>query len=305
MPLIIHSDAEETIGLDELVERLVERKLDTTDTESMLEAGDLLKKLGNNRTFLGDIALEELKGRTGLDNFDKSYGPQVMMLVPPDDGDRGFFIRANFWPSERDHVTRASGTRPFAYHQPHDHSFNFLTVGYFGPGYSSNYYEYDYAATAGYPGEPVDLRFIEKAELTLGKVMLYRAFVDVHDQLPPTSMSISLNIMESSPRGLLFDQYGFDTSSRTVREIINPLPSTVLMPLLASVGDEDGLDYLSEVAKGPGKDRIRFAALRAVAGSRPTLAGAREILERGLSDRSRLVSGWSAFELERLNAVSG
>ena len=39
---------------------------------------------------------------------------------------------------------KASGISPFFYHVPHDHNFSFLTVGYLGPGYWSEYYEYDY-----------------------------------------------------------------------------------------------------------------------------------------------------------------
>lgn len=303
MPLVIESDAEEAIQLDELVEYLVQEKIDTTDTAAMAVAGEMLKKLGNNRTFLGDIVLSELKGRSQLDPSKNVYGPQVVMLVPPRDLSAGFFIRANFWPSEKDHILRTSGTRPFGYHRPHDHSFNFLTVGYFGPGYSSNYYEYDYTRTAGFPGEPVDLRFIERSELHEGKVMLYRASVDVHDQIPPSSMSVSLNIMESSPRGLVFDQYGFNTERRSIEGIINPLPSTVLMPLIASLGDADGLDYLTEVAKGHPKDRIRFAALQALASSCSTTAESMDTLNIGVGDRSKLISGWSGFELDRLETL--
>ncbi len=61
-----------------------------------------------------------------------------------------YFIRANFWPSPRDSVFKLSGTSPFFYGLPHDHNFSFLTVGYLGPGYWSEYYEYDYAAVTGF-----------------------------------------------------------------------------------------------------------------------------------------------------------
>ena len=53
---------------------------------------------------------------------------------------------------------KASGTSPFFYHVPHDHNFSFLTVGYLGPGYWSEYYEYDYGEVVGMPGEKVDLQ---------------------------------------------------------------------------------------------------------------------------------------------------
>jgi hypothetical protein len=34
---------------------------------------------------------------------------------------------------------RASGAAAFVYGLPHDHNFDFLTLGYFGPGYWSDY----------------------------------------------------------------------------------------------------------------------------------------------------------------------
>src|SRR3546814_33924 len=84
-------------------------------------------------------------------------------------------------------MVRDSGTDPFFYGKAHDHNFSFLTVGYMGPGYWSEYYEYDYANVAGYVGEKVNLRYIEKSKLDEGKVMLYRIHRDVHLQLPARS----------------------------------------------------------------------------------------------------------------------
>ena len=54
------------------------------------------------------------------------------------------------------------------------------------------------ASVVGFPGEEVNLRFIEKSRLDQGKVMLYRAHQDVHLQLPADAMSVSLNILETS-----------------------------------------------------------------------------------------------------------
>jgi hypothetical protein len=62
-------------------------------------------------------------------------------------------LRANFWPAREDPVVRASGPAAFFYDLPHDHNFPFLTYGYLGPGYWSDYFEYDVDALAGVPGE--------------------------------------------------------------------------------------------------------------------------------------------------------
>ena len=110
-----------------------------------------------------------------------------------------FLMRANCWPAAADSVVVNSGTDPFFYGRPHDPNFSFLTVGYVGPGYWSDYYEYDYERTVGFIGEKVDLRFVERSRLSEGKVMMYRRHRDVHSQLPPDSLSVSLNIMAVSP----------------------------------------------------------------------------------------------------------
>lgn len=40
------------------------------------------------------------------------------------------------------------------------------------------------------------IRFVERSNLAEGRMMLYRAHRDVHSQLPPESLSVSLNIMD-------------------------------------------------------------------------------------------------------------
>lgn len=49
-------------------------------------------------------------------------------------------------PSGGDPITAASAATNLAYGYPHDHNFSFLTSGYLGPGYVSDYYEYDYSS---------------------------------------------------------------------------------------------------------------------------------------------------------------
>ena len=207
MARIIPCAEERMLSLGDLVQALNDESFDPADEESFAAAAPLLKGLANNRDFLAEIAIAELKDRCNRQSLENRYSSQVIMLHRASEK---YFIRANFWPSPRDSVFKASGTSPFFYHVPHDHNFSFLTVGYLGPGYWSEYYEYDYGEVVGLPGEKVDLRFIEKAKLDQGKVMLYRAHRDVHNQLPADDMSISINIMEASNRLPFLSQYQFD-----------------------------------------------------------------------------------------------
>lgn len=303
MPLVIDAPQGDAIELDELVEYLHDADIDTSDHDAMVSVAPMLKRLNNNRTFLSDLALEELKKRTSIGNGTNNYGPQVIMLYAPTRRFQTFFLRANFWPATQDHILKASGPEQFFYHHPHDHSFNFLTSGYFGPGYSSNYYTYDYERTAGYPGEPVALKFVEKSALHEGKVMLYRACVDIHDQLPPESMSISLNIMELTVRGGVLDQYSFDVERNLVGAMINRMSMACLMPMIAQLGDGDAADYLEETARSHLSERVRFSALKAMAGTQPDLDSTIAVFERGTRSDSALVAGWAKHKIDRLESL--
>lgn len=305
MPIVIKTDEDEAIGIEELVEYLHDAKIETADHDSMVSAGFMLKRLANNRNFLSQLAVDELKNRKNLGASSNRYGPQVIMLYAPRRRDQNFFMRANFWPSTQDHIFRASGPEQFFYHHPHDHSFNFLTVGYLGPGYHSNYYEYDYSNTHGYPEEQVNLKFIENMSLDEGKVMLYRSCIDIHDQLPPDSMSISLNIMELSIRGGAIDQYSFDTDKSCVSSMINRMPMACLMPLIAASSDDNGHDYLTETSRTHMSGRVRLSAIRAMAAAEQNLDACRNVLALGLSNDDGLVSGWAATQLRRLEILDG
>src|SRR5437868_2052006 len=217
MPRIVTCPETDAITLAELIEALNDPRFDPTDEDSFAAAGPLLKRLANNRDFLAEIALAELKDRCHRQSASNRYSSQVIMLHRASEK---YFLRANFWPSPRDSVFKTSGTSPFFYHVPHDHNFSFLTVGYLGPGYWSDYYEYDYGSVVGYPGESVNLRFVEKSRLEQGKVMLYRAHKDIHLQLPADAMSVSINILETSHSSVFRDQYQFDVEHQTIAGIM-------------------------------------------------------------------------------------
>ena len=186
---------------------------------------------------------------------------------------------------------------------PHDHNFSFLTVGYLGPGYWSDYYEYDYGEVVGFPGEEVDLRFVEKARLEQGKVMLYRAHKDVHLQLPADEMSVSLNIVETSHSSVFRDQYRFDVENRTIAGIMTRTSLEPMLALAAHYRRREGQDLLADFAAAHPSDRIRWCALRARAAAAPTLDAPHRRLRGG--DRTAtalLVSAMARREIARLEA---
>ena len=303
MPLVLKQSTQDCVDLGDVVEFMHDNKIDTSDQESFSQAGEILAKLSNNRQFLVNRAVEELEDLCVSQDETNTYSAQVMMLSRPSHKSSNFFIRANFWPAKEDHIYKTSGPAPFFYHAPHDHNFNFLTVGYHGPGYASDDYEYDYDQVAGYTGEKANLRFVERSSLHQGKVMLYRAFLDVHDQLPPEQMSISVNICEHSLRGQVLDQYAFDTASDRISGIINRNTAVGLMPVAAELGGDEGRELLGEIARTHASDRLRACAIRALASAAATSQEARRIIERSADDVSPLVAGLARHRLGRIGEV--
>jgi hypothetical protein len=300
MPRIVPCDPDApAISLEELIAALNDEGFDPADEDSFAAAGPLLGRLGRNRGFLADIALAELKDRCTRQSLENRYSSQVIMLHRASEK---YFIRANFWPSEQDSVFKASGHSPFFYHVPHDHNFSFLTVGYMGPGYWSEYYEYDCASVIGAPGEKVALRFVEKAKLDPGKVMLYRAHRDIHNQLPADEMSVSINIMHASPCLPFLNQYRFDPKTCEIVAILNKTSTEALLALAANHEGGNARDLVETFAARHPCERIRFAALRELAGAEADVDAAAARLERGTHEASAFVAAMSAHELGRLEA---
>lgn len=307
MPITVpkeQSDAvADSIEVGDLVAYLLDNKIDTRCHDSMLSASDMLKRLSNNRKCVAEVALQDLKSRDDMDHTYASYGPQTIMLHYL--RGQNFYIRANFWPAAQDHIFQSSGAKTFFYDTPHDHNFNFLTVGYFGSGYESNYYEYEYEAVHGYPGEKVDLKFVERSSMNQGKVMLYRAFQDVHDQKPGKDMSMTINIMESTLRGAFMDQYEFDVERGTVKGTINTISAGSLLPMLALADDGNCTDYLAETARSHFSGRVRCLAVASLAGTASTAEQSREVYEREMRSDLEEVRGFCRSRIEHLDRTFG
>lgn len=284
MPLILDPPAGPALDLAEVTARLDESGVDLADEASIAHCAALLAGLQQNRTFLADRVIAALQASYADQLEINRYSAQVFLLHR---GARGFYLRANLWPAASDAVTTASGPAAFSYGVPHDHNFSFLTAGYFGPGYVSDYYEYDPETVDGRLGEPLDLQFIERSSLSEGKMMLYRPHRDIHSQLPPPSLSVSLNIMDEGEHVPWRDQYIVDLEAGTIAR--RPTLTNGEMLLRCAVHlTENGKDIAGEFAKAHPVPRVRanaIAALAAVAEG----AGRAAVLERGIRDRDARV----------------
>lgn len=261
MPSVIAHETGAVAQLADLVHACRSAAFDGGSADGLAAVAPVLAALGNNRTFLTGIALDALKENCRTQLVTNSYSPQVIMLHAPTGN---FFLRANIWPSEREPALRATGAANFFYRMPHDHAFDFLTIGYLGPGYWSDYYEVEPEQVAGMPGEAVDLRFVERSQLSPGKMLLYRANRDIHDQMPPESLSVSINVMPLTEAQRTRRQYLFDVEAGRIISCMTATSAELLLRLSVAFGSGNGQDLAQHFMAAHPDAQMRRAAWAAL-----------------------------------------
>jgi hypothetical protein len=262
MALTLDVTTDKAISLEEYLDH-VATAVDVRDQDAVVESAGALKALANNRSFLVDKLNAELMNWSAFQP-DNGYSSQTLALG----GGDGFFVRANMWtPPSRGNDTWEWENKLYAYSQPHDHNFSFLTVGYLGSGYATSIYEYDPATVAGLAGEDVALTFLEETTLPQGKIMFYRASRDVHSQEHPEEFSISLNLMIISPEISASSQYWFDLENRKIKDHVqNAGTGRIALCKLASfIANGETVEALERISSGHLLPRVRAAAYASLA----------------------------------------
>lgn len=283
MAITLNAQNSRAVPLDEFIEH-VQSNVDLQDTDSICSAAEMLRGLANDR----DLVVRQLNNRV-KDLFQNSSvaSTQVLFLG----SGQGFFVRANFWPSSADISAGRVLQDQFAYHIAHDHNYNFMTVGYHGPGYFTEIFEYDSDALEGYVGESVDLRFLERIQFRQGMVMLYRASKDVHVQQPPEDLSITLNFMVSSSSVRLRDQFFFDLERKVLIEYPLDVDSSLrvsLIKIAGAIGNGNTTELLHNLSRTHPCRRTRLAAFQALEKLTPENTAA--IWELACKDSEPLIS---------------
>jgi hypothetical protein len=299
MPIDLKSECTSVLTLDEFVEQFATLDADPEDDESLIQAADLLRGLSNNKEFLSDYLISLLRPDKAYQTPQHDSTSQVFKIC---ELPRRHYLRAVVWPSASDSIYRQHGSAHFYYEEPHDHNFHFLTINHFGPGYESDYYEAIGSTDDWHPGAEVELKSVGRKRLAPDKLMLYRAFVDVHSQFPPESASITLNIMASRAAVLTRKQHIFDKEVRVVKRLVHHNLNPLLFHAAATIGPSDFQEKLMYLYRTGDSDLLRFHALRAAAVAEQSEDGEIDVLALGLEAPSEFISGWTRVVLKELDA---
>jgi hypothetical protein len=291
MPIDLDCSNTAPISLEEFEYRFRNLNISCDDEQGLVEAACLLSSLSKDKT----VVNEYLKRLLTYDashtdkNYELGFTAQVFPLRPLHNG---HLLRAVVWPSKSDEFYVNTGSDLYYYGVPHNHNFHFLTVGYHGPGYTSEYYEIAEPTDGWHPGARVAPKFVGREQLSEEKVMLYRAHTDVHSQFPPEKTSISLNIIPASLGARFSRQFVFNSDVNEVSYFYQNEFNPIIFSFAAAMQSENVVNTLMDIYEKNPNPFIRYHALRAAASSFSNLGARLEILEKGLQSNSDLIIGW-------------
>lgn len=170
MALSFEFEPANAISLEEYTD-YISSEIDILDQESLAASAKSLYQLSLDKSLMHSALIDPLKDIASGVQITNRYSDAVFLLYL--DPKENYFIRANVWRPLRLAADKKDlEEEVYGYERPHDHNFDFVTVGYYGPGYSTRIYEYDRSQIKGEIGEKIELKFLEETKLPTGKVML-------------------------------------------------------------------------------------------------------------------------------------
>lgn len=258
MALILKPAVAPQSCLTEFVENFRAAHVPAGDDEALIGQAGLLAGLYDNRDFLVRELMSRLEAM-----WDKDYrATATSQTVNLGDLGNGHYLRMVFWPSRADEFFERCDNSVFYYGRPHDHNFSFLTLGYDGPGYESDYFQINEPTDKWYPGRQVTLTPTGRDRLKPGQVMCYRRHIDVHSQLPPSENSISVNIMGVATRGSGANQFIFDENCGSVQQVMQNRFNPIIFDMAAAFDSGQTEEFASTIAAQTDDEYVKFYAER-------------------------------------------
>ena len=252
MTITVDCSDKEQIELDEYID-FCRSQTHLSDRDKVLSDAYMLRRLANNKRFFLDFLNGQLRRVLQYD-VKTDFTPPSFYLFSCDT----FSVRAVLWlpcdaPDSEDATSLGYGVT-------HNHHFDFLTCGYYGPGYRTIVHLCDKRRMTGLVGEQVEAAFQDDTLLTPGKLMFYRHTEDIHVQYPPESLSVSINlIFPSHPEAL--EQCAFDPETWVITRHLDPMRTTTrLFQVARLLHNEQTVEQLLAIADKHCHPRVRSMA---------------------------------------------
>lgn len=221
-----------------------------TTYQSIMDSSIGLERLANNTNILNTFIKKSLENSSS-DLKQTFYSHQSFVIGSGKNikSGKAFTLRGVIWhPEEKKRELKESFDYAYSYHFTHDHNFDFLTIGYKGPGYRTKIYEYDPNTIKGYPGESVNIKHLEDTYLSEKKMLLFRGSKDIHTQLHPEKLSVSINLLLIDEQDAPF-QYDFDIEKSQIIDLIYSGQSNIksLIEIVGQTGGYEDIQLLKNI----------------------------------------------------------
>lgn len=230
-----------------------------------MDGVEILAALSANRSFLADFVLSDLRESVRGYQSGNNYTDITINLH----FSSNYHLRANVWtPSQSFNGSTEVVDRLHAYGLAHNHNFQFLTVGYFGPGYRTTIAEFDPERITGNPiGQRAHLRNFRDITLHEGAMIYFEAHSDVHVQHPCPELSVSINLMPKQSGVHLTEQYEFDFSSDRITGYVRGQVNhrVEMIKMLGLLGGSAYHEEFLELAQSFPCSRTRLACMKQLA----------------------------------------
>ncbi|ELU8564811.1 hypothetical protein [Vibrio parahaemolyticus] len=195
---------------------------------------NLAKK--NRDTLLSNALLELAKNKKLLDNhvlssldkngftFNESYNHFLFTLYSSED----FSIRLTFWKP----VLNPIESDTFIYKLKHNHDFEIFMTGYSGDGYETIIYQIGTTTEHIKGGTKVVVLSSDRIKLATGVLIHMKPYTEIHEQLPPKTLSSSLALVLKGDKSGHIKNWEFDDNFVAVGYGVASSESAVYQQLL-------------------------------------------------------------------------
>ena len=259
MAIVLKLENEDRLTLPEFVDHLA-TTFDIDEADSLIGVAPYFRALANDPDLIACHFNAEIQ--RVLDAKDE---PQPVSSPLSLASAAQYALQAKIWMPD----TLADSLRaPSDQHQnarlAHNHNFNVMTIGYFGPGYFVDLYAFTAKDDRAEIEDSVDLRFTQRALVQKDCAVICREAVDAHAQVAPEALSISLSLSIFSERTSVTDRLVFDPQKSTICghiESSDIYRRASIVRLAGEAGNEQTLELFDALLRRSPCRRVRRAAL--------------------------------------------
>lgn len=263
MPIVLKLENEDRLSLAEFVDHL-ETTFDLDEADSLIGVAPYLRALANDPDLIAHHCNAEIQ--RVLDAKEESpfvSSPLELASAP------SYALQATIWmPDSVAEALRPPSAQTQTDRRAHNHNFNVMTIGYFGPGCITDLYTFNAKDDRAEPADRVDLRFNQRVRIQKDCAVICREAVDVHAHVTPEALSISMSLCIFSDRTPVTDRLIFDPQESTICghvESAGIYRRASVVRLAGEVGNDQTLELFDALLRRSPCRRVRGAALDAAA----------------------------------------